>query len=53
MEEKLKKVMAELKKMIQKLEEIDVYGPIEYLEEAVLNVDAALDEWNLYLGEQE
>lgn len=53
MEEKLKKLISDIKKLIDKLDESDVLGPVGYLEEAIENIESAMEEWNYYVEEQE
>ena len=48
MQDKIKKVKSDIQKVIDKLDSNDLVGPIPFLEEALENLDAALEEWELY-----
>lgn len=53
MNDKVKKIKSEIQKVIDKLDSNDIIGPISYLEEALENLDAALEEWELYNDTEE
>jgi hypothetical protein len=53
MHDKMQAVINSTKKLIASLENLDIEGPIPFLEEAICNIEQAQEEWELYHGEEE
>lgn len=53
MKERFVKIKSDINKLVNKLETLDIVGPISYLEECLENIDAAIEEWDLYHAEDE
>ena len=53
MKDKLVKLKSDINKMIDKLGEDSILGPIGYLEECLENIDAAIEELDEYFKDEE
>jgi len=53
MKQKLQKIKSDIDKVITKLDSQDILGPVAYLEECLENIDAAIEELDLYFGEDD
>ena len=53
MKDKLIKIKSDIQKIIDKMDNIDLIGPIPYLEESIENIEQAIEEWNLYHESEE
>ena len=51
--DKLEKIKASILKVIDLLDAADVLGPIGYLEDCLVSLDAAIDEIELYYDEED
>lgn len=53
MKDKLIKLKAEINKLIDKMDKDGILGPVSYLEECLENIEAAIEEIDLYFEDEE
>lgn len=47
---KIRLLMEKIQKIRSKLEDLDICGPVPYLDEAIENIERAIDELDIYNG---
>jgi hypothetical protein len=51
MKDKLNKIKSDIDKLIDKMHKEDLLGPIGYLEDCLVNIEQALEEVELFYGD--